>query len=41
MRRLKQRKCPAATLVAKRIIELAQQGEHDPMRLHEAAVRGI
>jgi len=32
---------PATELVAKRIIELALQGERDPVRLHEAAVKGI
>ena len=31
---------PATTLVAKRIIELAQQGERDPDRLREGAVKG-
>jgi hypothetical protein len=32
---------PATELVAKRIIELAQRGERDPVRLREAAVKGI
>ena len=32
---------PATLLVAKRIIELAQQGERDPIRLREGAVKGI
>jgi hypothetical protein len=32
---------PATQLVAQRIIELAQQGERDPIRLREAAVKGI
>jgi hypothetical protein len=32
---------PAALLVAKRIIELAQRGERDPIRLREGAVKGI
>jgi hypothetical protein len=32
---------PATELVAKRIIELAQQGERDPLRLREGAVRGL
>ena len=32
---------PATQLIAKRIIELAQQGERDPIRLREGAVKGI
>jgi hypothetical protein len=32
---------PATQLVAKRIIELAQQGERDPNRLREGAIKGI
>jgi hypothetical protein len=32
---------PAALLVAKRIIALAQGGEPDPIRLREGAVKGI
>ena len=32
---------PATQLVAKRIIELAQQGERDPVRLREGAVKAI
>ena len=32
---------PATLLVAKRIVELAQQGERDPVRLREGAVKGI
>jgi hypothetical protein len=32
---------PAALLVAKRIIALAQGGERDPTRLREGAVKGI
>jgi hypothetical protein len=32
---------PAALLVAKRIVALAQRGEHDPIRLREGAVKGI
>jgi hypothetical protein len=32
---------PATLLVAKRIIELAQQGERDPIRLREGAIKGI
>jgi hypothetical protein len=29
---------PAVTLVAKRIIELARQGERDPIRLRDGAI---
>jgi hypothetical protein len=32
---------PATQLVAKRIIELAQQGERDPVRLREGAVKAV
>ena len=32
---------PAALLVAKRIMALAQGGERDPTRLREGAVKGI
>jgi hypothetical protein len=32
---------PATEMVAKRIIELAQRGERDPVRLREAAVKVI
>jgi hypothetical protein len=32
---------PAALLVAKRIIALAQKGERDPIRLREGAVKGF
>ena len=39
--RLVDRTDPATLLVAKRIIELAQQGERDPIRLREGAVKGI
>jgi hypothetical protein len=35
---LKDRSDPATMLVAKRIIELAQQGERDAIRLREAGV---
>ena len=38
--RLVNRNDPAVTLVAKRIIALAQQGERDPIRLREGAVKG-
>ena len=31
---------PVAEWVAKRIIELAQQGERDPVRLREGATKG-
>jgi hypothetical protein len=39
--RLVDRTDPATQLVAKRIIELAQQGERDPNRLREGAVKGF
>ena len=39
--RLVDRTDPATQLLAKRIIELAQQGERDPIRLREGAVKGI
>ena len=39
--RLVDRTDPATQLVAKRIIELAQQGERDQIRLREMAVKGI
>ena len=39
--RLVDRTDPATQLVAKRIIELAQQGERDPIRLREGAVKGF
>jgi hypothetical protein len=32
---------PATELVAKRVIELAQSGERDPIRLREGAVKGV
>jgi hypothetical protein len=38
---LKDRSDPATLLVAKRIIELAKQGERDPIRLRDGAVAGI
>ena len=37
--RLVDRTDPATQLLAKRIIELAQQGERDPIRLREGAVK--
>jgi hypothetical protein len=30
---------PLTTIVAKRIIDLAQRGENDPIRLHDYAVK--
>jgi hypothetical protein len=39
--RLVDRTDPATQLVAKRIIQLAQQGERDPIRLREGAVKGF
>ena len=39
--RLVDRTDPATLLVAKKIIALAQQGERDPIRLREGAVKGI
>ena len=39
--RLVDRTDPAVELVAKRIIQMAQQGERDPVRLREGAVKGI
>jgi hypothetical protein len=36
---LTERTDPATLLVAKRIIELAQRGERDPIRLREGAVK--
>ncbi len=38
--RLVDRTDPATQLVAKRIIELAQRGERDPIRLRDGAVKG-
>jgi hypothetical protein len=38
MLRLADRHDPAATKVAKKIIEVARRGERDPIRLHEQAV---
>ena len=37
--RLENRADPATEIIAKKIIELAQQGEHDPVRLRERAVQ--
>ena len=36
--RLVDRNDPAVTMVAKKIIELAKQGERDPIRLRDQAV---
>jgi hypothetical protein len=37
--RLKDRSDPATEMIARRIIELAQRGERDPVRLREHAIR--
>jgi hypothetical protein len=37
--RLVDRADPATEIIAKKIIELAQQGEHDPVRLRERAIQ--
>jgi hypothetical protein len=37
--RLKDRSDPATQMIAKKIIELAQRGERDPVRLRERAIR--
>jgi hypothetical protein len=29
---------PRATVIARKIIELAERGEHDPIRLHDQAL---
>jgi len=39
--RLTDRNDPAATIVAKRIIELARQGERDPIRLLDQAIQSL
>jgi len=39
--RLVDRADPATELVARKIIEFAQQGERDPVRLRERAVRSL
>ena len=39
--RLVDRNDPAVTMVAKRIIELAKQGERDPVRLRDQTVRSF
>lgn len=38
---LKDRADPATEMIAKKIIELAQRGERDPVRLREYAIRGL
>ena len=39
--RLADRADPATEVVAKKIIELAQQGERDPLRLSEGAIQAL
>jgi hypothetical protein len=39
--RLVDRTDPATTIVAKKIIELAQHGERDPIRLREGALKSL
>ena len=39
--KLVNRQDPAVTLVAKRIIELARQGEHDPEVLRDAVLKSF
>jgi hypothetical protein len=39
--RLQDRADPATEMVAKKIIELAQRGERDPVRLRERAVQSL
>ena len=39
--RLVDRSDPATEMVARKIIELAQQGERDPARLRERAVKSL
>jgi hypothetical protein len=39
--RLTNRSDPATELIAKKIIELAQRGERDPVRLRERAIQGL
>ena len=38
---LKDRADPATEMIAKKIIELAQRGERDPVRLRERAIRCV
>ena len=39
--RLTNRSDPATEIIAKKIIELAQRGERDPVRLRERAIQGL
>jgi hypothetical protein len=39
--RLKGRSDPATEMIAKKIIELAQRGERDPVRLRKYAIRSL
>ena len=39
--RLKDRSDPATEMIAKKIIDLAQRGERDPVRLREHAIRSL
>jgi hypothetical protein len=39
--RLENRADPATEMIAKKIIELAQRGERDPVRLREHAIRSL
>jgi hypothetical protein len=39
--RLANRSYPTTEIVAKKIIELAQRGERDPVRLRERAIRSL
>ena len=39
--RLKDRADPATEMIARKIIELAQCGERDPVRLREHAIRSL
>ena len=41
MLRLANRSDPTTEIVAKKIIELAQRGERDPVRLRERAIRSL
>ena len=39
--RLTNRSDPATEIIAKKIIELAQRGERDPVQLREKAIRSV
>ncbi|HET9816093.1 MAG TPA: hypothetical protein VFQ33_10055 [Xanthobacteraceae bacterium] len=39
--RLQNRSDPATEMIAKKILELAQCGERDPIRLREGAIRSL